>query len=171
MVAHTATLDTPLRARMDEALRASLGRSALITPQLCVAYMKALAADQERWQRHIQAVRPSPNLSREEALRTLAARGATPLTWYTRKTTSAREPSATRRRGQLGGPMSAWRPVRAGEFRAAISAALAPRGLRAARRSPPLLAHPEVGPAPAVPAKEMEKIALARRQRHAAADE
>ena len=41
---------------MIEALKAALGRLGTITPELCVEYLKALVTDQERWQRHIQAL-------------------------------------------------------------------------------------------------------------------
>jgi len=83
MVASQADIDPVERARMKEALTASLGRRARITPELCVAYMKALASDQERWQRHIQKIWKQPRQSREEAIRSLTVRGAAPLTWYT----------------------------------------------------------------------------------------
>ncbi len=54
--------------------------------------MKALASDQERWQRHIQQILRQPRQSREEALRSLTVRGATPLTWYTTTCPAVREP-------------------------------------------------------------------------------
>jgi hypothetical protein len=64
--------------------------------------MKALAADQDRWQRHIHQVRqkhkPVPSL--EKALISLTVSGATPLTWHARGITPTREP-ATRRRQPL----------------------------------------------------------------------
>ncbi|HEY2689441.1 MAG TPA: hypothetical protein VGJ50_13445 [Streptosporangiaceae bacterium] len=88
MVVRSASLSAPDRMRMGEALTASLGRLACITPDLCLNYMKALAADQARWQRHIQQMRRR-QLSLEEALRRLTISG-TPLTWYTRKTPSAK---------------------------------------------------------------------------------
>src|SRR5215469_14043014 len=47
------------------------GRCARITPQLCVDYMKALAADQYRWPRHSQQIRRLLKLAREEALGSL----------------------------------------------------------------------------------------------------
>ena len=55
------------------ALKAALGRLELIAPELCVAYLKALVTDQERWQRHIQGMQRQP---RERALKSLARRGA-----------------------------------------------------------------------------------------------
>lgn len=78
--------------RMKEALTAALGRHAIITPKLCVAYMKALATDQERWQRHIQKILKQPRQSREEALRSLTVEDATPLTWYTTTCPAVRVP-------------------------------------------------------------------------------
>ena len=93
MVEHTTSIDATERARIGEALRAALGRCACITPELCVAYMKALATDQDRWQRHIQQIRRQPQLAREEALRSLTVKGKTPLTWYTTNTNPASEPT------------------------------------------------------------------------------
>ena len=83
MVASQTDIGPAERARMEEALTASLGRLACITPELCMAYMKALASDQERWQRHIQKIWRQPRQSREEAIRSLTVRGAAPLKWYT----------------------------------------------------------------------------------------
>jgi hypothetical protein len=88
MVERTGSISAPVRMRMGEALRAALGRLACITPDLCLDYMKALAADQERWQRHIQHIRRRPQLTLEEALKSLTISG-TPLTWHIRKTKSA----------------------------------------------------------------------------------
>jgi hypothetical protein len=111
MVEQSAAIEPPERARMAEALRAALGRLALITPQICVAYLQAWVADQERWQRHIQGVRRQPQ-QRERALRSLARRGGAPLTWCTEKQCSLPEPAAKR----LRAPVSAFRPLRPGEL-------------------------------------------------------
>ena len=151
-----------------------LGRCERITPELCVAYMKALAADQDRWQRHIQQIRRQPRLSREEALRSLTVRGGTPLTWYTRKTTSASEPRAARRRPPLTASVPEWRPVRPGELQAAIPSppqTLMTRGFTSAKRVSglPLLAG--AAPSPAAHALELAKIALACQNRHADGDD
>ena len=100
MVASQANIDSTVRARMQEALTAALGRCERIRPELCVAYMKALATDQERWQRHIHQVRQKPVPSLEKALISLTVSGATPLTWHARGITPTREP-ATRRRQPL----------------------------------------------------------------------
>lgn len=101
MVDRATGIPAPMRTRMTEALRAALGRCAYITPELCVNYMKALAIDHERWQHHIGKVRRQPQPFQEQALRSLMIGGAT-LTWYTRKTTSARGVSATRYRRSCG---------------------------------------------------------------------
>jgi hypothetical protein len=84
MVERATDLEPPERARRVEALNASLGRLAEITPELCVDYLNALAVDQERWQRHIQDIRQQPKLKREDALKSLTD-GGTPLAWYARK--------------------------------------------------------------------------------------
>jgi len=101
MVAKQPGIDPAERTRMEGALTAALGRCARITPELCLAYMKALAADQERWQRHIQQIRRQPMQSREEALRSLTVQGATPLKWYTIKSAAGGEPGTARRRRPL----------------------------------------------------------------------
>lgn len=173
MVESQVSIDSTVRTRMEEALTAALGRCARITPELCVAYMKALAADQLQWQRHIQQIRRQPMPSREEALNSLAISGGMPLTWYTRKTTSAREPGAARRRRSLGAPLPAWRPVRAGELRDMIPSpppALVSPGFTAAKRGSPLLPRAGASPSRAAHVLETEKIALACQQRHADGD-
>jgi hypothetical protein len=97
MVESRAGIDSTERTRMKAALTAALGRCERISPELCVAYMKALAADQDRWQRHIQQVRRQPVPSLEKALISLTVSGATPLTWHQRGITPAREPVVRRR--------------------------------------------------------------------------
>src|SRR5262249_51670629 len=57
MVERTTDLESAERVRKTEALNAARSRLAEITPELCVAYMQALVVDQERWQRHVQAIR------------------------------------------------------------------------------------------------------------------
>jgi hypothetical protein len=168
MVESTTSIDPTTRARMGEALRAALGRSARISAQLCADYMKALATDQDRWQRHIQQIRRQPQLSREEALRSLTIKGKTPLTWYT----PASEPRPTRRREPHTAPAPGpeWRVVRTGELRAAIPPppqALVSRGFIAPGQASPLL--PRAGVAPLHPAHvaATAKIAQAS-QRHRA---
>jgi hypothetical protein len=129
MVERISTIVAAERARIAEALKASLGQLKQITPEFCVNYLKALVNDQERWQRHIQAVRRQPKLPRELALDSLARRGGTPLTWYARK---AQEPSVAMERRPLAATEPRWRTVRASEIQSAVrlppAAALAPRG-------------------------------------------
>jgi hypothetical protein len=94
MVDRSTNIDEKVKARMGEALRASLGRCWRIPPELCVDYVKALAADQDRWQRRIQNILRQPRMSREDALRSLTRQGETPLTWYTRRSDSPVEQRA-----------------------------------------------------------------------------
>lgn len=107
MVEQSASIKPTERARMAEALKAALGRLAFVTPQLCVAYLRAWVADQERWQRHIQRVRQQPKQPRERALRSLARRGGAPLTWCTNQKCSLPEPAV---RQPWTVPFSAFRP-------------------------------------------------------------
>lgn len=111
MVEGATDLEAGEQARRTEALNAALGRLARITPELCMDYHKALVDDQERWQRHIQAIRQQPKLRRELALKWLAGPGGKPLTWYTRNATSLQ------RRRTLPPP----RPVQPLELPAAAS--------------------------------------------------
>jgi len=110
-------IEAAQRGRMIEALKASLGRRALIKPELCVDYLRAWVSDQERWQRHIQSVRQQPRLGREWALRSLGRKGGTPLTWYTRQSSSAPQSSAVRRgpsAGRVSPPSVRGGPARRG---------------------------------------------------------
>ena len=162
MVAGTASINVEVRARMGEALTAALGRCACITPELCVAYMKALASDQDQWQRHVQQISRQARLSREQALRSLTVKGRTPLTWYPRDATSASEPPSTRKRPPSGKPASSWRPVGPGDLQSVSLpplAALAPGGFTAAKPVPAPF------PNPAQTARAREKIALASQER------
>jgi len=97
MVASQDGIDSAERPRVQEALTAALGRCERIDPELCVAYMKALAADQDRWQRYIQQVRRPPVPSLEKALHSLTVSGGT-LTCYQRGITPASEPAVSGRR-------------------------------------------------------------------------
>jgi hypothetical protein len=121
MVECATNINATVRARMGEALTAALGRSACITPDLCVDYMKALATDQERWQRHVEHIRRKPQPSREDALRSLTVSGATPLTWYTKETTSALEVSPASRRRPRTTRVPALRSARPGELQARVA--------------------------------------------------
>jgi hypothetical protein len=65
------------RARMAEALLASLARLDLIEPEFCLAYMQAWERDQDLWRRHIQRIKPQPQLPRADAVKALTrVRGA-----------------------------------------------------------------------------------------------
>jgi hypothetical protein len=142
MVEGTSTIEPADRARMTEALKAASGHLARITPELCVDYLKALALDQDRWQRHIQRIRRQPKMTRELALESLARRGGTPLTWYTRKPASPQKPSAARRRPPVAASTILWRPALPGELQSAIpslSRTVVPRGFQMAK---PALARP-----------------------------
>jgi hypothetical protein len=97
MVASRDGIESAERARMQEALTAALGRCERIRPQLCVAYMKALAADQDRWQHYIQEVRRQPVPALEKALRSLTVSGVT-LTCYQRGIAPASDPAVSGRR-------------------------------------------------------------------------
>ncbi|MFJ7215128.1 hypothetical protein [Amycolatopsis sp. NPDC098790] len=48
-----SAIEPAQKARMVAALKGSIGRSHLITPELCVQYLKAWQADGRRWRRHI----------------------------------------------------------------------------------------------------------------------
>lgn len=65
------------RARMIAALKGSLGRLALIRPALCRSYLRAWAADRERWDQHIRDLPACAD--RAEALRALTPDGEPPL--------------------------------------------------------------------------------------------
>jgi hypothetical protein len=173
MVERRTSIGAVERARMGEALRAALGRCARIKAELCVAYMKALATDQDRWQRHIQQIRRQPKLCREEALRSLTGKGKTPLTWYTRSTTSASEPRAIRKRRPVATLVPTWRPARAGELQAAIQlplSGLVPRGSAAPPKASPLVPRGRAASSHTAHALETAKIALACQQHHADGD-
>ena len=163
MVEGSTDLESGERVRRTEALKAALGRLAKIRPELCVAYMKALAVDQERWQRHIEAIRQQPKLTRERALGSLANRG-TPLAWYTRKV----DPRQRRRTAPL------LRPVQARELQAAIPPPppnLAPRVFAVARRRAlPLLLRRGAASSHAAHALEATKVTLAGKQSQADGD-
>jgi hypothetical protein len=92
MVASKAGIKPAERTRMQEALAAALGRCERISPEFCVAYMRALTSDQDRWQKHIQQILRQPRQSRKEALKLLTVDGATPLTWYTTTCPEVRAP-------------------------------------------------------------------------------
>jgi len=61
------------------ALKGSLGRLALITPELCENYLRAWRADRQEWQRFVQEL--PTGLDRVAALRLLSGEGAPPVSW------------------------------------------------------------------------------------------
>lgn len=157
MVESATTIEPEERAQRAEALNAALGRLARITPELCVGYHKALVVDQERWQRHIQAIRRQPKLRREQALESLASTGGKPLTWYTRNSTSlGRRRTAPR-----------MRPVQAGELESRIASpppAVVPRGSTAVKRAWLLRLRRGSAPSHAAHALEAAEVALTGQQ-------
>jgi hypothetical protein len=87
MVEQDGTLESAERARRIAALKGSLGRLQLITPGLCENYLRAWAADRQRWQRNLQksSIRSIQRLSgqqrRQLAVAALSRPGARRLTW------------------------------------------------------------------------------------------
>jgi hypothetical protein len=164
MVESTTAIEPTERERRVEALNAALGRLARITPELCVDYHKALVVDQERWQRHIQAIRRQPRLRRELALDSLARTGTRPLTWYTRNSTSLG-------RRRTAPPM---RPVQARELQSRIPwppPALVPRVFTAAKRAWPLRLRRGVASSHSPHALVATDVALAGQQGQAEGDD
>ncbi|TDC59960.1 hypothetical protein E1200_31270 [Actinomadura sp. GC306] len=72
--------DDAERSRMIAALLAARGRLAHITPELCQGFIKALADDQECWQRHVD--RLPKDLLIDDALDRLTKFGRSPLVRY-----------------------------------------------------------------------------------------
>lgn len=87
MVQHDDTLNPDERARRVAALKASKGRLALITPERCQDYLRAWAADRQRWQRHLEKlparyIQQQPEQEqRTLALAALSRPGSRRLTW------------------------------------------------------------------------------------------
>lgn len=79
MVVADVSLDAADKARRIEALHGSLGRLLLITPALCVDYLRAWQADQKAWRRHIDKLQSG--LERSAALRMLTRPGAPHLNY------------------------------------------------------------------------------------------
>jgi len=75
------------KMRMIAALKGSLGRLALITPDLCEMYMRAWSVDRQSWRRHLERLpvvrgeRFGVNGSRSRTLLTLTRAGAPSLPW------------------------------------------------------------------------------------------
>ena len=85
-----APIEPAQRARMEAALRASLGRLEFITADICRDYLRAWAADRERWRKFID--RQPTRLPLERALELLAGPHRDRLTWVTRAPVSAGVP-------------------------------------------------------------------------------
>lgn len=58
--------DPALRRRMLAALKAARGRSQIITPELCVDYVKAWRADRVRWRQHVEETYDLVTIPRED---------------------------------------------------------------------------------------------------------
>lgn len=107
MVKSQASIGSAVQARMDEALTAALGRCERIEPEFCVAFMKALATDQHRWQCHVEQIREQPTPSLERALMSLTTSDSPPLTWYARRVIAAKRLGAAGRLRPLDAPVPA----------------------------------------------------------------
>lgn len=70
----SAQVDPPELRRMTEALRASLGRLAWITPELCVRYLDAWHADRHTWRDHLRRLDPARSAAEAIAALTLPDR-------------------------------------------------------------------------------------------------
>jgi hypothetical protein len=87
MVEQDGALESAERARRITALKGSLGRLQLITPQLCEDYLRAWSADRQRWHRHLQksSIRSIHRLAgperRRHAVAALSRPGVPRLTW------------------------------------------------------------------------------------------
>ncbi|MEV7038036.1 hypothetical protein [Amycolatopsis sp. NPDC051061] len=66
-------IEPPQKARMVAALKAAIGRSHLITPELCVGYLRAWQEDCVRWHKHLRELRRDHRggLGIDDALTTL----------------------------------------------------------------------------------------------------
>ncbi len=100
MVEQDEALESAERARRIAALKGSLGRLQLITPELCENYLRAWAADRQRWQRDQQKslIRSIQQLSgleqRLHAVAALSWPGAPRLTWESSAQGSLLEPDS-----------------------------------------------------------------------------
>jgi hypothetical protein len=93
-----ADIERAQKDRMVAALKAAVGRSHLITPQLCVEYLQAWQEDCVRWRKHILELRRnhSGSLGIEDALTTLGIGHLVQPGVDGRISTTARRRSATR---------------------------------------------------------------------------
>lgn len=87
MVEQDGTIGPADKGRRVAALKGSMGRLALIKPELCEKYLRAWAADRQRWHRHLQkpfirAIQQLPaNERRLQAVAALSRPGSPRLTW------------------------------------------------------------------------------------------
>ena len=77
MVKEDSDLEPDEKSRRIAALKGSLGRLMLITPELCQSYLKAWAHDRRQWESHIN--RLPTGLRIPEALARLTQDGSSPL--------------------------------------------------------------------------------------------
>lgn len=100
MVEQDGTLETAERERRIAALKGSLGRLQLITPKLCEDYLRAWAADRQRWHRYLQKsfirnIQQLPGQERRQhAVATLSRPGAPRLTQESSAQGSPLEPDS-----------------------------------------------------------------------------
>jgi hypothetical protein len=124
----SSNLESAEKGRRIAALKGSLGRLALITPELCENYLRAWRADRQEWQRFVQEL--PVGLGREAALQMLSGEGAPPVSWHVSgrghrmadrrpavKAPVVREPAANELAAPqfVAAPVSAIRPDRMAE--------------------------------------------------------
>jgi len=80
------------KTRRVEALKGSLGRLALIKPDLCESYLRAWTRDRQAWRRHLEQL--PIDVGRVQALGELTRPGSPGLTWhFGQRADAARRPS------------------------------------------------------------------------------
>jgi hypothetical protein len=89
----SAPMGQALRGQVRSTLRAALGRSERIRPELCEKYVNAWRADRRSWSEHIDGLKQG--VEPEEALELLSADGSRPLSYVSRQ---ARVPRARNRK-------------------------------------------------------------------------
>lgn len=77
MVEGDDTIEAGDKRRRIEALKASMGRLSLVTPELCESYLLAWAADRMQWREHVDQLHAGQELA--SALTLLASSGSAPL--------------------------------------------------------------------------------------------
>jgi hypothetical protein len=82
-----SALEKPEMARRIAALKGSLGRLALITPELCENYLRAWIDDRQKWRRHVELL--PTRLQRAPAIAALSRKGLRRLTWQAGMSASA----------------------------------------------------------------------------------